>query len=257
MYLGCKEKLMKILYTTVLLTLITSASLAQAGKTQKDSTRYYDHGSITLGYSNQSFDNLNARLIKYFPKSIPHNVFNVGFGGKTAFNQLLMQGGFQLGLGSNSSAGKGYTNAVLMGFDLDGGVFLTQPGAVRIYPFVGLSADAAIVSAKIRTDNIAFDSVLSNPVTRENIKPVTMSNFFVSWKGGLGIDFGNRATPKRPYTFGLKFGYKQSFNKGTWSMSDDSNLVNAPNDQLKQWFASIVFYGPTSKAAKSKRWRSY
>jgi len=235
---------MKLLCTFIV-SLISLSGFSQS-PVKKDSTRHYNHPAFYIGYQNQTFDNLNARLIKYFPRSIPQNAFGIGLGGKTAMNNWLVQGDISAAFGSNGNGNKGYTNIFLLGFNFDAGLFLTKPGAVRVYPFAGLSLDLPIVSAKIRTDNINFDSVLSSAQVRQNMEPVSMSTFFASWRGGLAIDFGNPKNHDRPYSFGIKAGYKQSFNNGTWRMDNSNNLLNEPSDRLQQWFASIVFYGATN-----------
>jgi hypothetical protein len=242
---------MKIRLLTIM-ALSTFASFAQETK-PKDSTRFYEHAAFSIIYQNQAFDNLNARLLKYYPKSIPQNTFGISFGGKSAFNQFLVQGDMSMAFGVNAERGRGFTNAFLVGINIDGGIFLTRPGAVRIYPFTGLALDVAGVSSKMRTDNINFDTVLSNPVVRENTRPINVTNFFVSWRGGLAIDFGNPKKANHPYSFGIKAGYKQSFNTGRWVLEGDNTFTNAPSDKLQQWFATIVFYGPTEAVKKHRR----
>ncbi len=235
-----------ILLTSFICSLVATA---QDLKT-KDTTRYYDHSAFSIVYQNQAFNHLNARLQKYYPKSIPQNTFGIAMGGKTAANQFLFQGDVSMSFGINSERGKGNTNVYFVGLNLEGGIFLTRPGAVRIYPFAGFGLDVAGVSAKQRTDNVNFDSVLSNPITRENTRPINLGTFFVSWKSGIAIDFGNPKKPDHPYSFGLRVGYKQSFNNGRWILEGDNNFANVPSDRLKQWSAGIVFYGATSSTKK-------
>jgi len=228
-----------------LLTALLICSFTCFAQNTKDSTRYYNQGSFGLIYQNQSFDNVNATLIKYFPRSIPQSSYGFVMGGKTAFNQLLVQGDIGFSFGANTKRGKGYTNLFLMNGGLDAGLFLTSPGTVRIYPYAGIALDLPVISAKMQTDNIPFDSVLSNPITREKIKPVTLSNFFASWRVGLGIDIGEKSQESGA---GIRIGYKQSFHSGKWNLEGDNLFVNSPSDKLQQWYVSLVLYGKSTKA---------
>lgn len=227
--------------------LFSVISFSQDTSAYRDTIRYYDHASIGFGYQQQSFPNLNARIIKYFPKAIPTDVYSINYGGKSVFNRFLIQGDFGGGLGVNRQRGKGSTSVFFINLNIDAGVMLTPPGAVRVYPFAGLGIDVFSVSAKPQTDNINFDSVLSNPFVRASTEPIALNNAFFSWRGGLAIDFGNPKKGNRPYSFGLRAGYKASINNGRWRFEIDNQLTNSPKDRLEQWFASVVIYTATGK----------
>lgn len=244
---------MKHCYTLFLATALLWVNTSSAQTSYKDSTRFYEHAYVGMGYSSQSFPGFNAVLTRYFPQSIPTDVISFHYGGKSAFNQFLVQGDALLAIGSKGRRKTGVTSVGLLSIGIDAGVFLFKPGNVRVYPFAGISLDVPMVTASVKTSDIVFDSVLANPMTRQRTEPMSFNNFFVGWRSGLAIDFGKGKKSNQPYTMGIRAGYKQSFNTGRWTINGDGNFRQAPTDRLTQWFGSIVFYSPIHKQKQRKR----
>lgn len=237
---------------TLLFIFLISASANAQDNDVRDTSRYYSHSYFGFSYQQQSFPGLNNRVTKYYPRPVPESSFGLVFGGKTAWDRMVVQGDIGLSLGMNGKHNEGRTFTFLGNAGVDAGVFLT-PGMVRLYPFAGLGVDVAVVNASVSNKSIHFDSLLSNPVTRVMTEPVNFTAVFFSWRAGLAMDIGSKKHRDATYVFGLRAGYKSSFHRSSWSFNSNRGFIDAPSDRLEQWYASVVFYGGLDYMSKKKK----
>jgi hypothetical protein len=251
--LGNKNLHMKNFYFTILLILSLQVQ-AQNAQTKdsivyKDSTRFYEHGYVGLTFmNNQPFSGLNNKAQQYFPRAIPQNLIGISIGGKSVFGPGIFHGEIILAGGTKGSRNNGRTSLFQGNLSLDAGLMLTPPGSIRVYPFAGVGGDFAVATFKASARNIHFDSLMSNAATREGMKPVSFSAFFLTWRTGLAIDITTSASTQRAVS--IRAGYRQSFNNARWNFEGDNGFIGTPTDRLNQWFGSVVFYGKPDKIKK-------
>jgi len=244
------KNLILLCFSLGVLSNVTAQNVSISGSDSivyRDSTRFYEHAYWGLTYTNnEQFVNLNSITQKYFPNSISQKLIGLVYGGKSVFGPGVFQGEVGLAFASSGRRNEGRTSLLQGYLSFDGGLMLTQPGALRIYPFAGLGVDVTAVMFRQSPQTIHFDSLIANPAIREGMEPISFNAVFLTWRAGLAIDIGKRSATKDAF-MSIRAGYRQSFNSPRWNFEGNSAFIGNPADQLKQWFGGIVFYSPAQK----------
>ncbi len=222
-----------LLFVFSVLTLVTNA--------QQDAKKDYAPPMLMrgIGISFQKFDGLNSRLAnrpEYKQLRDYAGTLDMGWlSVKKRFVQVM-----DVTLGSSMTGDRDKRSSTLRyaGLGLDFGYDVIKKDMIMLYPMIGIGGQG--YQARFFKDNSAvfFTDVLTTSAVQNSIRPVSFTNFFLTYR--LGIGFAVKS-PKHPTTsMGIKLGYTGSFKDKAWKSSDNQSLAGAPEDGLSQFNVSLV-----------------
>jgi hypothetical protein len=233
----------KTFYMKKLLCLLTLMMVlkSQAQKNKKDTTET-THFYFGLGGNFQSFSGLNNRLAsrpEY--QKVEGNQAAFVFGWQSMYhNQWIVDYAMSYGntLSGDKERKSSNLDAVSFSVNLGYNVLAKTNPRIRLFPFIGVSGDR--VSARLNKDISAlpFDSVLASTSFQQRTQSLKFSNTFLSFNGGIGVDFVNKKYPNRG--LGVVVGYTSSFKERDWRANDDQLLTNAPKDKLGRFYFRVI-----------------
>ena len=109
---------------------------------------------------------------------------------------------------------------------------------IAVYPLAGLGYQK--YQARFFKDNssVNFNDVLQSSAVQNSIKPLELKNGFFNYRLGLGIA---ARSVKHQCSIGIQAMYTGSFSDHAWRSNQDQTLANAPEDNLSQIYAGLVF----------------
>ena len=193
----------------------------------------------TLGASFQKFDGLSSRLTglpQY--QELKKSTATIGLGWLHEMNRVVSDAGITLGSSMSGHRDKKSSTVRYIGFNANLGYDVLKSEKITLYPLLGLGYQG--YQAVFYKDNsgINFNDVLTSPAVQNAISPVRFTNGFLVYRAGAGVLF---KSPKCPSgSIGLQAGYTGSFKKRAWRSNEGQALRNAPEDQISQFYVSLV-----------------
>jgi hypothetical protein len=226
---------MKLLISCLLLTLTTIGSAQSA----TDSARvFFQFG---FGYHRQSFDGINTR-IQNRPEyeKLEANIFSFSLGHSVEHKKVLLNTNILFGSSLNGNIDKRSSSVSMLDIGVNLGYNFSNNQKIRVYPFAGVSYNVYMSKLNKDVSAIPFDSVLQSNAVQQRTEPLTFTNGFFCYQGGIGIDFVKQ---KNGYmrTIGIKASYTGSFSRETWRINETQLLQNAPSDKISQFNISLQF----------------
>lgn len=218
--------------------LLISSSIFSQTKSSDSTTSMVYWG---FGYQYQSFGNLSNRIATRpefeKPGSSMANLF-VGINRETS--GFIRDFQVHFGAGTKGNDEKRNTAIMSGGAAIMLGYNVSKKQSFRFYPFVGVSGETYFAKFNRDVSSISFDSVLISNTVQQRTEPVTFSNMFFCYQGGLAADFVN--TKYRFLTsLGLRVSYTGSFKNRSWRVNDNQLIAGAPSDRISQFNASLLF----------------
>ena len=193
-----------------------------------------------IGISFQKFDGLNSRIAnrpEY--KQLRDYAGTLDMGWMTVNKRFVQVMDLTLGSSMSGDREKKSSTIRYAGAGLDFGYDVIKKDMIMLYPMIGIGAQG--YQARFFRDNssVLFTDVLTSPTVQNNIRPVAFTNFFLTYRLGLGFAVKSAKYPSS--SMGVKLGYTGSFKDKAWKSSDNQTLAGAPTDGLSQFSASLLF----------------
>ncbi|MEJ7586363.1 MAG: hypothetical protein WKI04_02255 [Ferruginibacter sp.] len=194
----------------------------------------------SIGASFQQFDGLNGRvagLPQY--QQLKGHTATLGLGWLKECKRVISGAGLTLGSSMSGDRDERSSTIRYYGLNADVGYDVLKSERVMLFPLAGLGFQK--YQAIFFKDNSAvdFDEVLESSTTQNNIQSVRFHNSFLVYRLGFGVSL---SSPKHAgHSIGLQAGYSGSFKKNKWRSNENQSLANAPQDEIGQFFVSLVF----------------
>ncbi len=225
-----------------IILLFVFSALSLTSNAQQDSKKSFTTPMLMrgIGVSFQKFDGLNSRLAnrpEY--KQLRDYAGTLDMGWLTVKDRFVHIMDLTLGSSMSGDREKKSSTIRYAGAGLDFGYDLIKKDKIMLYPMIGIGAQG--YQARFFKDNSAvpFGDVLTSPTVQNSIRPVAFTNFFVTYR--LGVGFAVKSAKHPDCSMGIKLGYAGSFKDKAWKSSDNQTLAGAPTDGLSQFNASLIF----------------
>jgi hypothetical protein len=225
------------LFLSACLLFVSALAFSQSQK--NDSTTGFLYWGF--GYQYQSFGNLSNRIGSRPEFEKPGSSMANIFLGINKENSGFIRD-FQVHFSASTKGDDEKRNTSILG----GGAAFTvgynfsKKANFRIYPFVGVSGETYYAKFNRDISSISFDSILVSNTVQQRTEPVSFTNMFFCYQGGIAVDFINTK-----YRFlrsiGLRASYTGSFKSRNWRVNDNQLIANAPSDRIGQFNGSLLF----------------
>jgi len=191
-----------------------------------------------VGVSLQGFDNLNARIAN-FPQyaRLKDYMVTLNMGSLSQYKGFVSGMGVNLGSSLSGHEDKKSSATRFLGANIDLGYDVIPSNRILLYPYVGVGWE--LFHAKFYRDNtdVDFDDLADSPGIQNAVRPLTLSNNWFTWRAGIGLAL---KSPKGFGVVGLKAGFTGSFTEKSWKTENSQMVSNAPTDQLRRGFVTLV-----------------
>lgn len=224
------------------IALLASGTTMAQKRNWKSDKKWDDNLSMTtlgIGVGFQEFDGLNSRvanLPQY--RSLRDYTAVAHLGMMKESNRFITMSHLTAGSSMSGDRNRQSSTVRFIGIGADFGYDLIKDKRVMIYPLAGIGYD--FYQAKFYRDNsnVDFDDVLGNPALQNSITPIAMTNSFLNYKLGMGVNLFSPAD--RGASIGLQAAYIGSFQNREWRAKEGQELANAPSDRLGRIQVSLI-----------------
>jgi hypothetical protein len=220
----------------LLLVIICASSYAQDNNTKAD---MFPEMSRAAGVSFQKFDGLNSRIANFPQYKELRNatgVLQLGWFNET--KQFISQINLMGGSSMSGDRDKRSSTIRYLGVAADIGYDVIKDQKIALYPLAGLGYQK--YQARFFRDNssVGFNEVLQSPTIQNNLHSLDLTNGFFNYRLGLGIA---ARSVKHHCSIGMQAIYTGSFSDHAWKSNQGQMLQGAPEDNLSQIYAGVVF----------------
>lgn len=233
---------MKSVIAMVLCTISLSLSAQNTTKSNPWMKNTKMYMTKTAGVSFQEFDGLNNR-ISGFPqyKTLKGHMFTVSLGSMNVMKNFITQMNVTAGssLTGNPDERSSAIRTLAGSFDL--GYDLIPSSRIMLYPTAGIGLEKYHAVFYKDVNAVDFDDVANSPSLQNSIRSVKFTNYFTTYRFGLGLAF---ASPDGNHSVGLQGTYSGSFKTNKpWKSAENQSLNGAPTDELNRISVGVVFTG--------------
>lgn len=192
-----------------------------------------------LGISFQSFDGLNSRVAnrpEY--KQLKDYAGTIELGSMKVYKRFISD--FDLIAASSMSGDRDRKSSTLRyaGVGIDFGYDLIPDNRIMLYPMAGVGFQGFMARFYRDNSQVPFDLVLASSGVQNDIRPVSFTNSFFTYRLGLGVSIKSPRNPSS--SFGIHARYTGSFKDKAWKSSDGQELGNAPRDGVSQFQVALI-----------------
>lgn len=215
---------------------ILAPSFVKAQNKKATPVRYISHAH---GATYQNFPAINGSIAGSGNYKKPNPIIGtLNFGFITERNKSFFKYFLNGGNGFSGNKKTQSTTTKMLGLSVDFGYYVITKKQFAIYPIAGLGYDRYTLVLNKNNSTIPFDSVLQNPVTRQQTSPVKLSNTFLHYRIGAGIKINSVKHPRN--SIGFDAGYGSSFTHNDWKINNTQTLAKSPDEKLSKYFAHIL-----------------
>lgn len=210
-------------------------------KNQESMKQYMPVITKTIGVSFQDFDGLNNRIAG-FPqyKTLRGHMWTVGLGSMHNIKNFISQMNVSAGSSLTGHPDERSSAIRFFGGSLDLGYDVIPSSRIMLYPMAGIGLEKYHAIFYKDVNAIDFDDVANSPTLQNSIRSVKFTNYFTTYRFGLGVGL---KSPNGNHSIGLQGTYSGSFKDKAWKSAESQSLSGAPVDDLKRVSVSLVITG--------------